>query len=144
MKKAEFVGHIVCHIPYPTYNGECQNGPFKWLNLFFLFELGYFKQPIWHFRQIYQKWTILQTLNNREIKRLGLFECCGSEWKGRETKVNCRKCGKEVIPTEFEELEERWFGHFECSTKEFGWERKPCGRRWKSSWTWTIDQGSTD
>ena len=108
-------------------------------------DFSFSKWAIWHFRLVCdQKWAILQTLNHREIKKLGLFECCGSEWKGRETKVNCRKCGQEVIPTGFEELEERWFGHFECSTQEFGWDGKPCGRKWKSSWTWTIDQESTD
>ena len=67
------------------------------------------------------------------------FRCCGSEWNRPETKQVCKKCGKEVLAKEFEEWEKRWFGHFQCLTKEIGWDRKPCGRSWKSSWTWTID-----
>ena len=52
----------------------------------------------------------------------------------------CKTCGQEVIATETGvEYRKRWFGHFECTKGLVGYNRRPCKRQWKSSWTWTVN-----
>ena len=90
----------------------------------------------------------------REIVKLGIYGCCDRKWKGElvkefrngkfcfvPLKKVCRNCGRNIGPHKIIDLEERWFGHFKCTAKKYSDKksRELCGRSWKSSWTWTVN-----
>ena len=80
--------------------------------------------------------------NNREIVKAGIYQCCGNEWMRpyyEDCVKICNQCEEIVNPIRWnEEWRKRWFGHFKCTAKT-GKSKKPCGRTWSSSWTWTVD-----
>lgn len=88
--------------------------------------------------------TIIPLNNdNREIVKAGIYRCCRNEWMRPYYNHNrvevCNKCEEIVDPIRWnEEWIKRWYGHFKCTAKT-GKSRKPCGRTWQSSWTWTVD-----
>ena len=78
---------------------------------------------------------------NRAVIRAGKYQCCGNEWTRPtyDDEQICYRCEEFVDPIEWDvEWRQRWYGHFKCMAKT-GKSKKPCGRTWTSSWTWTID-----
>ena len=89
---------------------------------------------------------------DREIIKLGIYKCCGKKWKSkviqmkengklfyvsrRQQVCKNKKCKRKVGPLRTRNWEQRWFGHFKCMAKKSD---KRCGRTWKSSWTWTVN-----
>ena len=92
---------------------------------------------------------------DREIIKLGVYTCCSRKWKSkvflwgknekngknvyrpiRKQVCKNKRCRRNVAPIKIIDWEQRWFGHFKCMAKTSD---KRCGRTWKSSWTWTVN-----
>ena len=90
--------------------------------------------------------------DDRDIIKLGVFTCCGNEWKAKLIQLNdqgrthylfkgevknvCKKCRRKVGYKYLTEWIKRWYGHFKCFGIISG---QRCGRTWTSSLTWTIN-----